>query len=448
MYSILLAGAIAHFAVDIPYWDEWELFNTHWLKTNPFGVWIFNHHNEHRVVPTHVSYLVNYWLFGLDFKIASIFNLPLFLAVVTTLWLNTGARLKGWWGPLAALGLFPLASNLLVSNHMMSGQNCVHFCLLGFFLGSRLIFTATRGGIEVSSAFDEKPSGARFWLGVSFWILSIYSYASGIPAVWAAFLAYLVMASIKRDQIALFRGALAGLVLVAFSGIWFLGFHKPPTHPDPTFPWQLDFWAYVSQMVATGFGFSGFSYLTGTVCMVVLGLSVIFFGLSYCKPGLHSVTWSSALPLICGLGLLATLSTVALGRAGMGIPQAKSERYGELTVGFPLIIITLLALAHEKLRSGSDSARWLVRGITISAAFWILLLPFGLYNDFGFRPYKFVAGFRSADRVCARELASAPEKNPQGICERAYPGPIVGFIQNAKDMNASFLRTVGGPPPK
>ena len=269
-------------------------------------------------------------------------------------------------------------------------------------------------------------------------------YASGIPAVWAAFLACLV-ASIKGTNRTLSgRFGRNSYYRIEF-GFWAFINRRPS---DPTFPWQLDFWAYVSQMVATGFGFSGFSYLTGTVCMVVLGLSVIFFGLSYCKPGLHSVTWSSALPLICGLGLLATLSTVALGRAGMGIPQAKSERYGELTVGFPLIIITLLALAHEKLRSGSDSARWLVRGITISAAFCILLLPFGLYNDFGFRPYKFVAGFRSADRVCARELASSPEKNPQGICERAYPGPIVGFIQNAKDMNASFLRTVGGPPPK
>src|SRR3954471_9141752 len=65
LYIAQLA-CIARYAVNIPFWDEWESINRGAFLLEPSLRTIFAQHNEHRIVTTKLVTLALYYLDGWD----------------------------------------------------------------------------------------------------------------------------------------------------------------------------------------------------------------------------------------------------------------------------------------------------------------------------------------------------------------------------------------------
>src|SRR4026207_102820 len=70
------------YAVDVPYWDEWEQLTSQALPQGLTWQWLFSQHNEHRIVPTNLLTWLLYRLDGWDIAVNQIVNWGIYCSLV------------------------------------------------------------------------------------------------------------------------------------------------------------------------------------------------------------------------------------------------------------------------------------------------------------------------------------------------------------------------------
>ena len=202
-------------------------------------------------------------------------------------------------------------------------------------------------------------------VGSAFAILSVYSDAAGFVSSFALLVIFALFKIIRIHSSAESRGAARGyfqlILVVGFLGtallLWLLDYRKPPGHPALVFPYHWKFWSYFLNIVALGFGVDEISNTLGAFCLLIVLVPAVGV-LLINKRNLRVGEWRT---LALMLGVLGVLASIAAGRAGFGVEQAKDSRYFE--VGMVLIPLSLVSwtflLQEKKLLMGRVNC-WLV----------------------------------------------------------------------------------------
>lgn len=400
------AGFLFANAVDVPYWDEWDLFAPGGLSRAFDPGWLLARHTESRVIPLKLQYWLGLRLDGLDFRTqwagygaayAAV------LALVFALMRSAAPDLPAWVAlSFLAFGLSPRVHEAVTyfppSSHAMIGS-----------LGSALLLLGGQG------------TWRRPLAGVFLACFGIFAHTDGVtPAlVLAAFMALRAADDRRRGSphgtSAAAAAAIALGAALALAGLGASGRQTPAAEPTSGL-----FWRFFLNLVSWGFGMDQVSVTLGALCAAVAAIPCARLALQ----GEHRR--SERLALACALaGTLAMLAAMAYGRGGVGPSYAKASRYAARA----FVLLPLAAAAWWAVL-GPGAAR----GRAV-AALWILgALGHAGNWDFGF--YRTIALERRLGLECAR----AYYRGGSPDCPMGYPGPIGDRLDRARELGVSFAK--------
>lgn len=418
------AYAIARYSVNVPFWDDWAMFEA---GNHPASIdlsWLHAQHNEHRIATYKFVVWLQFQIDGWNYTTGLFINLAIFgvlLVYLVRLIRKISPDLPLW----VSLGfVIFLLSPINWFSHFSAMQLAFHFYLLFFF-------------VACDCLFDGRQRFRELLMGCLAMVLCIYSTAGGVVTSLVVLGAYAVFKGMQiyrttgRDRRREFYQLLLviGVGAVAIAS-WIIGYVKPAHHPALAYPYTLQFWVYLANLISLGFGFMRVSAGPG-----ILGTLIVIFPICGAvwmhRRNLSALSWTA---LVLTLGLLANAASTAIGRAGFGVGQAKSDRYVELVL--PLLLISvcnwaLLLRRQKNLR------------IAVLAALWLLCaLTFARKWDFGV--YRTASTGRAEGRLCVDAYYRG---TGDGRCPTINPFPLVTSLEQAKRLNASIYRDgrVEGP---
>ncbi len=410
------------YAVDVPYLDEWANFEANQLPSGLSLENLFAQHNEHRIMTTRLFVSLQFHLSGWNLAIHQLLNFFIYgLILIAIGWIAKGAapQIPGW---LILSFMVFLLSPINWFNHFMGYQSHVHFWLLFYLLSAIFLFSETQRWLDVV-------------VGSALAILSTCSDAAGFVSSFALLVTFALFKIIRIHSSAESRGDARSyfqlILVVGFLGtallLWLLDYQKPPLHPALVLPYKWKFWSHFLNIVALGFGVKRVSNTAGVFCILIVLVPVVGVILTN-KGNLRAGQWRT---LALMLGVLGVMASVAAGRAGFGVEQAKDSRYFEVgMVLIPLSLVSWTFLLQEKklLWAGLIAGLW----IFCFQAFW---------NDWKkFRYYKREAVQRKAGLTC---LTAYYEGKGDSNCPTLSPVPIpTRWLAEAKALNVSFYRSI------
>lgn len=299
-------------AIDIPYWDEWDELppSIFWSMQNLN--WIFLRHSEHMIVPTKVLTAVLYQLNHWDLKFNQLVNFGIYGATVASVvWVfkKVLPTLQSW---ICVGFCLMLLSGLPSENHQWGFQSQFHFVILFFILSTGVLFFSDRSLIKTC-------------IGSIFGVLSILSFSSGVVSGLMLLCVYGFYVMMKRDKLS---AAVVGTSFGVAIAYWFSSYHQISDHPERVTPFQPEFWKYFVNLVSYGFGFQSLSVWLGFFCLALVLVPLI--GIIWRRRFRWTASEATVITLV--LGILASLATITMGRAGPGPLGEKISRYGEIAV--------------------------------------------------------------------------------------------------------------------
>jgi hypothetical protein len=411
---------IATYAVNVPYWDEWENLREGNLSSELSWSWLIARHNEHRIVLTKLLTWVLFRCNGWDLVVQQIVNYMIFGVLLVSLifWAWTACERRVPLGLWFLLGLFLLAPTNH-ENHLWGFQSQIHFALL--FLVIAVFFL-----------FHTSACWCRIFVGTTAAVLGMYSFSSGAIS---ALIVVLVFAVVKLSvffrcgrsrQDLLHTFFVVSVVGLAFA-LWLVGYETPAHHPDLTWPHQRLFWDFLSNSVSLGFGFDNVSGGYGIAILVFLAVPlVVLLGRNRWLPDCRG----GAILAFSG-AILASLASIALGRAG-GFPLhlSKASRYFEISS--PLIVVIAVAWCLV-LRKRPKPLYTLM-------AVYFMSVGTAFVNNWDFRiVYEAESRFRQQTVQCIEAYYSG---RGDANCHRSYANPINEQLDRAQRLNLSFYRDI------
>jgi hypothetical protein len=209
--------------------------------------------------------------------------------------------------------------------------------------------------------------------------------------------------------------------------LWLVDYRKPLHHPVLALPHEWQFWALFLHLLAFGFGIDRVSITLGAFYLCVVLTPMVALIVIHGR-NLPIGLWRN---FTLTLAVLAVLASVAVGRAGFGIEQAKASRYFE----FAMSLLPLSVLNWTLFLQRSKSLR--VAAVT---SLWIICLLAFRDNWRHFRYYKREAVHRKVGLDC---LAAYYEGKGDSNCPTIFPVPLpVHLLEEAKALNVSFYRSI------
>ena len=404
------------YAVNIPFWDEWEAINKGGVLAEPSVEHLFAQHNEHRIVTTKLLSLALYYLDGWNLITHQTINFLIYGFLVATL----AYVVKKSTPELSSLTLMCFVVFMLscvsIENHFWGFQSQFHFALLFSFL-------------SVWFLFREKQSWIKTLLGTIFSLLAIYSFSSGLVMSVVVIAGYGVFKSIRiytgterKPEIS----QLAVVLLIVCGAIYyyFIGYAKPELHPVFTFPYQKLFWTYLTNLLSGGFGFKIDNIAPGTFVFFFVLVPII----GLIKKYRSKLTPGNWVIIVSTLAVFAALSSITMGRAGFGKGHSKASRYSEIVIMLiPLSIAlwSVFLVEHEKWRMRLLVGFWCFCGI-------------GLLGYWNFPGAYQAAGIeRQEGRDCVQNYY---QNGGEANCPTVYPRPIADRLDFTKTQPLSFVK--------
>jgi hypothetical protein len=392
------------YSLNVPMWDEWDLLRQDSLSLRLSVPWLFDFHNEHRIVLTKLLTWILLWVNGWNLNINVAINFAVY-AVFAFLLLKTIEHRFN-----AALGLvfILMGSSLPWQNHYHPFQSQFHFFLLFFFTAVMLVVR-----------YDSWS-----WLSALCAILSAYSFSSGVICA-GVFILLCVTLSFLRPSLRFRYLLLAGVTALAI-GLWFIGFHKNPGHPPLGMPWERIFWDHYLNALSLGFGYFAVSDIPGVLLLMLLaGLStwriLTLRDLSDDEKG----NYIGIIAIICGI--LGSLASISMARAAFGPGQAKSSRYAEIAI---ILLPMLWVLAQAALNKAPEKARKII----VVGLILLLVTPF--HNDFR---WKKVYRKEYKEKLKTRECVNSYYNGQgDGSCPMTFPVGIKDRLDRAKELGIFF----------
>lgn len=427
--TLLVVSALylAHFviiqgyAVNVPFWDEWEYLSTDQMPSGFTLKWLFTQHNEHRIIPTKLLTWVLYRLNGWNLTTNQTVNFLIYgLLLLMVVWFARKfvPRLDTW--VILSFVIF-LLSPIDWANHSWGFQSQFHFSLL--FILAAIYFL-----------YDERQRWKELLIGSAMAILAAYSLSSGLVSSFInllIFTAYklfrLYSATDKGERKRELRQLLVVALLVGGAlALWFIGYHAVAGHPPHVLPHKRRFWTYFADILGLGFGLDVLEFLPNIFCLVIV-LVPIGWEIWRKRGRLPDSSWAvyAAVAVI-----LASLSVITIGRARFGLEQAKSSRYSEIGMMLvPLSVLSWSILLQER-------KRWRAYFL---AAFWLFCFFTYQNNWSDFDHYESESKQRIRGLICIENYyVGIGDAN----CPSIYPGPLAPKLEEAHILNLSFYRDI------
>jgi hypothetical protein len=409
-------GMIWKFAIDIPYWEEWEFFEPQALQNGLSWQWLFCHFgtNKQIMVFTKLVAWLNFKLFSLDFVKLKVFNYIIFGCALVALG-KFKLRVVGRKGfEFFPLFLIFMVSPIAYEVHIASFQSGEVFVLL-FSLGM----------LNYAISLDKGLKSTLFFSLCA--VLAMFSMHAGLVAALVVLLCrtlYLAAHLMQKGQD--LRTGLRNILVswgIVASGIvyWLHDFSKSAESQPWLLPTEGKFWDQFLNLLSFGFGFEIAQPIPGAVCLVLLLLPIVLL-LQKKETRWQAATWQVMAAI---LAILAVLSLITLGRGNM-IGSIKLSRYA--LYAFPLIPFASLAwwlVLKTRVRQCAGLA---LLWCFCAAAYW---------NDWGYGVYADLRQTELLNIECvARYLAGTGD----GLCPGTHPLPIGNFFANAKKLDIHFTR--------
>jgi hypothetical protein len=403
---------ILKYAVDIPYWDEWETLLPNALEPMPSGTWFFELHNEHRIVFTKILTWLLYLINGWDLRTNIILNWFIFGGLVYFLYALCKNTIKAESSYLR-WSFILLFSTLPIENFIWGFQSQFHFFIL-FFL------------FAVFFLFRPQLTYKDVLLGALSCVCATFSFSSGLICTLVVLIAFNIWQLgpshyKKRPWKTLL---ILNTIVIIGIALWAQSYIRPAGHPSLTLPITASFYNYFFNLISLGFGRTHILWIIGFFCTLWVLFPLVKLFLDP-KTRWNSQTWT----LITSVGgILATLGVIAMGRAGFGVSQSKSSRYAEIGV-----ILIPLSLASWELLFAKQRLPY--RKPILSLFLFILILSFSTkWRPSGYRDAHLP---RMAGIECIREYYKTGK---EAMCPTLYPAPINSRLDRAKELGISFYK--------
>ncbi len=358
---LLLIALVAHYAVNVPFWDQWEfvtLIQKYHTGTLGFADF-FAQHNEHRIFFPRLVMFTLAWLthwntlfevaFGVIVAAVSFgFLYAILRRTFTNVWLRAGA--------------------LLVSSLVFFSPLAWEDWLWGWQIQWYLNIAGLIIAVWALTTWKQASLLCRVFVAAAGAVLATYSLASGM-FVWLICIPIFLVRKDMRRMVWLWLG-LAAL----FVGIHYIGYHNPTYQPSKTLflhepgPFVHYLLVYIARPVVTDFLLS--------VKVAVLYIAAIIAGSVYMWRYYRKEFSTSMLPWIC-LALYACIAAVTtdMSRLGLGVEQAYSSRYTTLSLYLLIaFIVMLFKIIEVTLRRSATPKRVAVAGRYLAVITLTLLL--------------------------------------------------------------------------
>jgi hypothetical protein len=412
------AYAIYKHSVNVPFWDDWAMFGGG--ANHPASLdlsWLHAQHNEHRIATykflVWLQFKINGWNYtGSLFLSLAIFGL--LLGYLVRLVHKIIPDLPLW--VVFSFTIF-LLSPINWFSHFTAMQLAFHLYLLFFF-------------IACDCLFDDRQRYRELLIAGVAMVLCIYSTAGGVVTSLVMVGAFSIFKGVRIHRAAredrtreFFQWLLIlGIAGAAFAS-WIIGYVKPWHHPALVYPYTLQFWIYLVNLISIGFGFMSVSFGLGVLCFLIV-IIPICAEIWKQRHNLSRLSWKAK---VLTLGLLANAASTSMGRAGFGVGQAKSDRYVELVLPLLLISVCNWALLLRHQRRVCAAVLWVL---------WICCaVSFARKWDFGV--YKTVSAGRLEGRQCVNAYYRGTGDD---LCPTISPFPLAAYLEQAKRLNASVYR--------
>ena len=426
-----LVFVVARYAVDVPYWDEWELapiLQKSYMGQLTFGD-LWAQHNEHRLFIPQLVMLGLARLTGWNIRYELEMNVFLGIGILgVLLWQMraTARRLEisnwTWAAPVCSLVVFS----------MSQFQNW----LWGWQIQMMMNALAVVGGVVLLS--NPEFSWRKFAAAAALGVVAAFSFANGL-LFWPVGLGVLWLGARGKPERTPALAAWVGIgVLVVTAYFWH--YQKPADHPPLALALQhpMAFGYYVFIYIG-GICAQYFQWSFSSTLLLALGCGLAAIGvLGWSIHRLLRFRIATVEILLPYLGLsaysLAGAVVTGFGRVGFGPSQALSSRYCTMMTPFWVSLTFLLFLLArgrpQPPRSDADSSPGTpARGKSAIAAAWLLAGAIGLL---GCGSFFAIEGARQTSEVQSRgrtrllELAEHPETaNEDRGLSSLYPKPEV-----------------------
>jgi hypothetical protein len=415
---LLHFSAILRYAVNVPYWDEWEAFQPNGLLKNPTLAQFFAQHNEHRILTTK---LLTYALYEIDgWNLVThqainfiIYGLTVFLLIYIVK--KSAPQLPAWILLFFSLFLFTTVN---WENHFWGFQTQFHFSLTFLFL-------------SVWFLFKENQAWGNLLLGVFFAFLLIYSLSGGLVESVALTFIYTCFKLLRlkhsdNKKLEIIQLFVANALIIGIIGSYFIGYVKPGNHPPYTLPYEKRFWVYFLNLLSGGFGYKVANILPGSLILLFTTIPII--GEFYKKRGdLDNKTWILITLTLC---IFASLLSIVIGRAQFGTGHSKASRYAEV-----IIMLIPLSIAMWSIYLG-DRPKFRRNLLLV---FW--LFCFGSYFSYWnfWKVYRSTANDRALGVECIKNYYI---NGGDGNCPTIYPMPIPDRLEFNRNSDQSSLKAI------
>ncbi len=420
-----------HFSLDIPFADSWMLFERDGVQDAFDPEWIFRFHNEHRIAITKFFAWLIYKINGLNLLHMLVVLHLFFAGLMGVCYFTLREEFKSKFGWLIPFGLCLSFSPINWENHSLPFNIHFHSSILFSILFLHCIL---RSEIKWSHVF---------W-GAMTAFLAVFSFAAGLLAVLAGLIVFLISvffdlkdASPKNKKTRLAQAAVITTYTLVFIGLYFKGYQRPAHHPVPLLPITFKFWRFYAEVLSLGFGLRNLSLGFSLLTFFVVHIPGVY--LFFRTKALKLATTQERLVFAVWLGLLLPLLSIASGRAGFGLTQAKAMRYAEWgLICVPFTLYLWVNMLHK------FNAWRNVRLPVALALFTFLTLTF--WDEWGF-PGAYVNWYNHLTRGqdCVVEFYSALEngKNPlpDASCPYIGSGDLSPNLLYAKKRGFSFYHT-------
>ncbi|MCO5171564.1 MAG: hypothetical protein M9894_35120 [Planctomycetes bacterium] len=414
---------VRRLGVDIPFWDEWEMFHPDALPAGLRWGWLVAQHNEHRIPLTKLQVWALHRLDGWDLVTHVTLNFALFAALVAAV----GALVVRAAGPRGAAACLPflpfLLSPLGYENHAWGFQSQFHLAYLGAVLAAWAVAAPRRGlreGLFVAAGVSLATAGMTGGLIV----------CGGLLAAAAAHEAWRLRRGDPDERRAARRFASAALLPAGgLALLWAATF--TPIHRDHYLsPLSGRVLSYFGDLVALGFGITTPSVAAGAVCLVAALAPAALAVRGAPDPAARARAVATA-----GLmaGVLLALFAVAVGRAAQAPETAKSSKYWETAA----LLVPLTAVAWHQALSARPRAR---RGVLL--ALWVAC-AWAYADDWTTTGYQRERARRLEGLRCA---ASYYRDGAPTRCPEVYYGDLAPRLDAARALDASFTRRLRAGP--
>ncbi len=323
----ILIPLLACYAVNVPFWDQWELVP--YLQKMQAGtlqpIDVFDQHNEHRILFPRMIMLALAWLTQWNTLYEVAFSVVVACGTFIFLWLIVRTTFQR---PLLRFAAILITGFLLFSPAQF--ENWLWGWQIQWFLNVFGLVVA----VWALAVWKAKP-GQRLAVATVAAIIAAFSLASGI-FVWAVCLALVLCDKKLRQFVAVWIAAAVFATL-----IYYAQYIDPSGHPSKVLFLQqpIAFVQYLATYIALPLApFVKFAVPVAVVYTTSITAVVVMAWRRYGRIFIGSI-----LPWLCiGMYGVCAAASTGVSRLGFGVGQAYSSRYFTLAV---LIVIASVVVA-------------------------------------------------------------------------------------------------------